>query len=94
MSGGHFDYNQSRIDDIVDVLQEAIDNNGKTDITDWTNHDLSEKAIARMQTTLSTLKLASIMTQRVDWLLSGDDGEESFHKRWNEELIETGILHE
>lgn len=27
-----------------------------------------------------------IYTQRIDWLLSGDDGEESFHSRLKEEL--------
>jgi hypothetical protein len=29
------------------------------------------------------------MAQRVDWLISGDDGEESFHQRWKEELGES-----
>jgi hypothetical protein len=26
------------------------------------------------------------MAQRVDWLLSGDDGEDSFLLRWDEEV--------
>ena len=29
MSGGHFDYNQYRIKDIHESIQENIDNNGK-----------------------------------------------------------------
>jgi len=26
------------------------------------------------------------MLNRVDWLVSDDDGEDTFHQRWNEEL--------
>jgi hypothetical protein len=37
---------------------------------------------------LKILKMASIYAQRIDWLLSGDDGEESFKKRLKEELDE------
>jgi hypothetical protein len=30
--------------------------------------------------------LAKIYAQRVDWFLSGDDGEETFHERLKEDL--------
>ena len=32
--------------------------------------------------------MAAIYAQRIDWLLSGDDGEESFKRRLKEELDE------
>lgn len=32
------------------------------------------------------LKQAQVYAQRIDWLVSGDDGEESFIKRLNEDL--------
>jgi len=35
---------------------------------------------------MKVLKVASVYAQRIDWLLSGDDGEESFLKRLKEEL--------
>ena len=35
---------------------------------------------------LDYLNLAEIYTQRLDWLFSGDDGEDSFFKRLEEEL--------
>ena len=35
---------------------------------------------------LGYLTLAGIYTQRLDWLFSGDDGEDSFFKRLKEEL--------
>ena len=34
------------------------------------------------------LKIAQVYAQRVDWLVSGDDGEDSFHSRLNKELSE------
>jgi hypothetical protein len=37
---------------------------------------------------LRTLKMAAIYAQRIDWLMSGDDGEESFKRRLKEELDE------
>ena len=35
---------------------------------------------------LGYLNLAEIYTQRLDWLFSGDDGEDSFFERLEEEL--------
>jgi hypothetical protein len=35
---------------------------------------------------LEILKNAFVYTQRIDWLLSGDDSEESFHQRLKEDL--------
>ena len=35
---------------------------------------------------LDYLYLAGIYTQRLDWLFSGDDGEDSFFRRLEEEL--------
>lgn len=39
-----------------------------------------------MKKGLVALKVAAIYAQRIDWLLSGDDGEESFKRRLKEEL--------
>lgn len=38
------------------------------------------------QTGLHYLKLAYIYAQRIDWLLSCDDSEDTFHSRLKEEL--------
>ena len=35
---------------------------------------------------LDYLNLAEIYTQRLDWLFSGDDGEDSFFERLEEEV--------
>ena len=48
--------------------------------------DYSEETLQEFRRGIAILKRASIYAQRIDWLLSGDDGEESFHKRLKEEL--------
>jgi hypothetical protein len=35
---------------------------------------------------VSLLKQAYVYTQRIDWLVSGDDGEDDFHTRLANEL--------
>lgn len=39
-----------------------------------------------MKKGLDYLRKASIYAQRIDWLMSDDDGEEEFHERLSEEL--------
>ena len=46
----------------------------------------SKETIKEFKKGLAILKKAYVYAQRIDWLLSGDDGEESFHKRLKEEL--------
>lgn len=93
MSGGHFDYNQYNIGYIADVIQDEIANNdvrpeGWNEELDgeWKVQRHSEKVIEKMQEAVSALRIAETYAQRVDWYLSGDDGEESFLKRLEEDL--------
>lgn len=46
----------------------------------------SQETLAQMRTALHHLKVASIYVHRLEWLFSGDDGEESFHERLREDL--------
>jgi hypothetical protein len=100
MSGGHFNYDQRRIDAIADDIQREIDNNGRAlteqekrdyywDDDKTTHHyEYPEEVIAEFKKGVEYLRLAAIYAQRIDWLLSGDDGEESFLERLKEELDE------
>jgi hypothetical protein len=101
MSGGHFNYDQRRIDPIADDIQREIDNNGRLlteeerkdyflfDGEKPTHHyEYPEEVIAEFKKGVEYLRLAAIYAQRIDWLLSGDDGEESFLERLKEELDE------
>ena len=89
MSGGHFEYDQYRIGRIIDDIQELIDSNDDESLNDFgykRGRGYAPETIARFKAAVFTLHKAQIMAQRVDWLVSGDDGEDSFHQRWNEEL--------
>ena len=48
--------------------------------------DYNKETIKELKKGLAILRKAYIYAQRIDWLLSGDDGEESFHERLKEEL--------
>ena len=48
--------------------------------------DYNKETIKELKKELAILRKAYIYVQRIDWLLSGDDGEESFHRRLKEEL--------
>ena len=78
MSGGYFDHQQSRINNIAESVEQLILN----------NEDYSKETIMEFMEGLEVLNKAAIYAQRIDWLVSGDDGEESFHKRLAEDLID------
>ena len=48
--------------------------------------ELSDKSIETMKEAYRQIRIAEIYTQRVDWMMSGDDGEETMQKRLAEEL--------
>jgi hypothetical protein len=47
-----------------------------------------DEVIEKFKEGLTILKQAAVYAQRIDWLLSGDDGEETFLKRLEKELLE------
>jgi len=87
MSGGYFDYNQYRLQEMIDELEKREERIRQLDedAYDFLTEDMIEdaKVIA---------KLAQIFIHRVDWLLSGDDGPETFKERIKEDLKYHGIL--
>lgn len=46
----------------------------------------TEATLAEFRKAVEILKQAEVYAQRIDWLLSGDDGEESFHERLKDDL--------
>lgn len=100
MSGGRFEYNQYKIRDIADDIEQEIKKNGqpltKQELKDvfWRDSEWYEKypedkfhykysdeIIKEFEKAVYILRLAEIYAQRVDWLLSGDDGDETFIER-------------
>jgi hypothetical protein len=89
MSGGHFDYAQYRINDIAVEIDEVIkSNDGKTlDEFGWEEgNEYSPEIIEKFKEAAHTLRQAQEMAQRVDWLLSGNDSEDNFLRRWDKEV--------
>lgn len=79
MSGGRFDYLQYRFTEIiVEIEQEVFEN----------QYEFSEETIAEFKRGIELLREAQVYAQRIDWLLSGDDGEETFHKRLSKDLAD------
>ena len=85
MSGGHFDYKQYSISYIVDSVEQLIIDNGQAD--EWGDrNDFSKETLIEFQAGIELMKKAAIYAQRIDWLVSGDDSEESFHARLKRDL--------
>ena len=92
MSGGRFDYLQYRFTQIVDAIEQEIrDNNAEPRPKDWFEpNNFSEKTIEEFKKGIEYIKKAQIYAQRIDWLLSGDDGEDNFHERLLDDLSQNG----
>ncbi len=92
MSGGAFDYNQYKIGQIADDIDHVIRQNGKKKdykVDEWENeyyYEYPPEVIEKFKEGYDILRKAEIYAQRIDWLLSGDDGEESFLSRLKEDL--------
>ena len=110
MSGGHFDYYQWHIRDIIYSLEDYIYGHSLDEedidyyIEDhWLEdkekeyviknkhtvpnlYEYSKETIKEFKKGLAILRKAYVYAQRIDWLLSADDGEESFHRKLKEDL--------
>jgi hypothetical protein len=53
---------------------------------DLNHYKYPDDVIEEFKKGVDILRKAQIYAQRIDWLISGDDGEESFHKRLKEDL--------
>lgn len=89
MSGGAFDYDQYRIEGIKVGIEDCIWNNHKENEWGYAR-DYPDDIIEEFKNAVRYLELAQIYAQRIDWLISGDDGEENFRKRLLHDLTEVG----
>ena len=89
MSGGYFDYNQYVIGRIADDVDGFIRNNNDLELDQWGDtrgRNYSLEVITKFQAALKLLRAAEVYAQRIDWLVSGDDTEDSFLRRLEEDL--------
>ena len=84
MSGGAFDYDQYKIGQIADIIEDYIYHNNSEEIDEYgykKHRSYSDETIDQFKIAVCVLRCAQIYAHRIDWLLSDDDGEETFHKR-------------
>jgi hypothetical protein len=89
MSGGHFQYKQWEIGNIADEVEQLILTNDSEEKNEWGDrkgYHYSPETIEEFKKGLVLLRQAYVYAQRIDWLVSGDDGEDSFHNRLKFEL--------
>lgn len=89
MSGGYFDYNQYRIVTIADTIVSLIENNNDETLNEWgekQGRNYTPETIEKFQEAVKILNKAYVYAQRIDWLISGDDGEDTFHVRLSDDL--------
>ena len=53
---------------------------------DLKHYEYPAEVIEEFKKAVNALRIAEVYAQRVDWLLSGDDGEESFLRRLKDDL--------
>lgn len=81
MSGGHFDYREFSLEVIADQIAELIENNNTPDEWGYAN-DYSDETIRLFKETADMLRKLAYRVHRIDYLVSGDDGEETFLEKW------------
>ena len=89
MSGGAFDYDQYRLGYIKDSIIDQINKNKEKPeywFGDWNGQVYRDETIEKFKEATAFLDIALCYAQRVDWLLSGDDGEDTFFERLEKEL--------
>jgi len=100
MSGGAFDYKQYSIGQIADDIQQEIEKSGRAktkkeleqefyygeDEPDKHHYRYPDEVMEKFIEAVRLLRQAEVYAHRIDWLLSGDDGEEQFLRRLNQDL--------
>lgn len=82
MSGGHFNGAQYFLRDIADSIDTVI----YQWETSGSPEGFSEPTIAEFREAVRLLRRAEVYAQRIDYLMSGDDSEDTFQKRLLKEL--------
>ena len=102
MSGGFFEYKQHYVADLVDEMEGVLERcdiepDPETDAY-WDESGSLKPCIEDMEyfkeqvaKAKEHLQIANVLVQRIDWYLSGDDGDENFKNRLKEELKSLNI---
>ena len=87
MSGGSFDYNCFKISQFAEELKNRIDENDHEDEYGYYTSCFNKKTISELTRCQKIIELAGKLAHDIEWLYSGDIGEETFMKRLDETLM-------
>ena len=89
MSGGYFDFRESVLLEMAEVCASYIYHNGSKETDEWGCRawpNFGEETISVLKDIENCLRTAYVGAVRVDYLISGDDCEESFMRRLVEDV--------
>lgn len=81
MSGGHFDYKEFWLGEIADSVEDLIKSNDDTTLDDFgyeRGRFYSHKTLQHFQEAVNMLRTAYVYIKAIDYLVSCDDGEDTF----------------
>lgn len=80
MSGGHWDYKQRELADVAEDMEGMA-----------ASGDYPKVIADKMRIGAEHMREAAIYMHRIDWLVSGDDGDDTFLSRLEQDLKEAGL---
>jgi hypothetical protein len=89
MSGGSFDGAQYHIQAIAEEISRIIRENDDDTLDQWGDprgRGYTPETISQFRVAVDLLRRADVYAYRIDWLVSGDDSEDTFHERLASEL--------
>ncbi len=91
MSGGYFEYKITahQIEALADAIFDYVKcSDVIEEITDSeeTQYERYDEVMKEFHNGIECLRKAAVYARRIDYLLSGDDGEETFFERLREDL--------
>lgn len=97
MSGGYFGLNiHYAIEDAIQSIDDVLKKNDEVKESDsdalyyYENgrpyFEMNPEALEEIKKGLAALKIAAVYAKRIDYFLSGDDGDDSFLERLKEDL--------
>ena len=87
MSGGYFNdrgYEYYKVEQFADELEVEIQNNNKPDEYEYDAPNLSPETIKYLRKQLRQMRKTAEIMRHIDYLYSGDHGEDSFMERVKE----------
>jgi len=97
MSGGHFDYVEHRFDEVVDELQRLIDTNDSTEKDEFgeeIGYHFNQYTINKFKIAKSAIAKSREMVHLIDYLVSGDTGEDTFHIEWHNKKLFSPVTYD